>query len=146
MSNKYIAVFVIALILVGGGAFYGGIQYDKSVAAKARVTARTQFGSGTGGNGQGGQSRRGMMGSRGQSGGDFVSGEILSKDDKSLTLKTADGGSTIVYFSDTANVRKAEIGNLSDLATGQQVTINGKSNSDGSIAADTVSIMPQIAK
>lgn len=142
MSNKYIAAFVIALILVGGGSFYGGMQYDKSVAAKARVTARTQFGNGAGGNGQGGQSRGGMMGGRGQNGGGFVSGEILSKDDKSLTIKTADGGSTIIYFSDTASVRKAETGSLSDLATGQQVTANGKSNADGSMTADSVSIVP----
>lgn len=149
MNNKYVAMVVVALVVVGGGSFYGGMQYDKSVTAQARTAARTQFGGGAGGNnqgGQGGQQRGGMMGGRGQNGGGFVTGEILSKDDKSLTIKTPDGGSTIVYFSATVNVRKADIGSLADLSLGQQVTVNGKSSSDGSVVADTISTVLSLAK
>ncbi len=148
MNNKYVAIVVVALIVVGGGSFYGGMQYDKSVTAQARASARGQFGGGAGGNGQGGQGgqqRSGMIGGRGQGGG-FVIGEVLSKDDKSLTVKTPDGGSTIIYFSSSMNVRKADIGSLSDLVVGQQVMINGKNSPDGSILADTISITPAVTK
>jgi len=146
MNNKYVALAAVALVIVGGGSFYGGMQYDKSVTTQARTATRTQFGGGAGGNNQGGQQRGGMMGGRGQNGGGFVTGEILSKDDKSLTIKTPDGGSTIVYFSATVNVRKADIGNLADLSSGQQVMVNGKSSSDGSVVADTISTVPSVAK
>jgi len=150
MNNKYVAMVVVALVVVGGGSFYGGIQYDKSVTVQARTAARTQFGGNNNGgkNDQGGQgqTRGGMMGGRGQNGGGFITGEILSKDDKSLTIKTPDGGSTIVYFSATVNVRKANIGSLTDLSLGQQVTVNGRSSSDGSVVADTISTVPSVAK
>lgn len=148
MNNKYVAMVVAAVAIVGGGSFYGGMQYDKNLTAQVRATrGQGQFG-GAGGNVQSeqrGQQRSGMMGGRGQGGG-FVTGEVLSKDDKSITVKTPDGGSAIVYFSSTLNVRKADVASISDVIVGEQVTVSGKSSSDGSIVADTVSIMPVIAK
>lgn len=149
MKKQHIIAAVIALC-IGGGVFYGGMQYEKNVAAKSQQTNGRNF---AGGNRQGGSDQTGGQRVAGQSGGGmrrggangggFVTGEILSKDDKSLTIKTTDGGSTIVYFSPTVVVRKAETGSLSDLATGQQVVVNGKSNSDGSLSADTVQITPK---
>lgn len=151
MKKHYVIISVVAALCIGG-AFYGGMQYEKNVVAKTAQTNVRNFaggirqgGAGTGdqtgqrGMGQGGGMRRG-----GQSGGGFVAGEILSKDDKSLTVKTSDGGSTIVYFSPTVLVRKAEVGSLTDLATGQQVVVNGKGNADGSLSADTVQIAPKM--
>lgn len=151
MSNKCIVAFVIALILVGGGSFYGGMQYEKSVVAKAQQTNGRNFAGGSrqgGANlgdqaGQRGTGQNGGMRRGGANGGGFVTGEILSKDDKSLTIKTPDGGSTIVYFSPAGVVRKAELGSLTDLAAGESVVINGKSNADGSLSADMISIVPK---
>jgi hypothetical protein len=147
MKTQHIAAGIVLLAVIAGGAFYGGMQYEKSVAMKTLTANRGAFGGnrqGGTGTDQGGQ--RGAGQNDGRRGGGFVAGEILSKDDKSLTIKTPDGGSTIVYFTDTLSVRKAETGSLSDLATGEQVMVNGKANSDGSVAADTVSISLTPAK
>lgn len=138
MKRQHVLIALAIIFCVGVGAFYGGMQYDKKITADARTIARTQFGAGA--KGQGG---RGMMGGRGQNGGGFVAGEVLSKDDKSLTIKTPDGGSTIVYFSAELSVRKSESGNLSDVAAGEKIVINGKANSDGSFTADTIQISPE---
>ena len=134
----------VVLVVVAGGAFYGGMQYEKSVIAQTGTTNRGAFGGnrqagiGTDQSGQRGTGQNGGV----RRGGGLVVGEILSKDDQSLTIKTPDGGSTIVYFTDALNVRKTETGSMEDLMIGAQVMVSGKANSDESVAADTVSITP----
>ena len=150
-KNHYIAVIAM-VVVVGGGAFYGGMQYGVSKTTAAQVAARGNFGGGAGANGgqrsgagaQGGQNGGGqrMGGGAAGAGGGFINGSILSKDDKSITVKSQDGSSKIIFFSDSTMIGKATSGSVSDLATGQQVIVNGKANSDGSIAAQNIQIRP----
>ncbi len=143
MKTHYVVLMVVAALALGA---VGGMQYEKSVAAKAPANARSFAAGSRGGSGVANQSGQQGMLRGGANGGGFVMGEVLSSDDKSLTVKTADGGSTIVYFSPTMSVRKAEAGTLSDLAVGQQVVVNGKSSTDGTLSADTISIAPSGSK
>ena len=138
-KNHYIAVIAI-VVIAGGSAFYGGMQYGTSKTKAAQVAARGNFGGGAGGqrNGAGAQGGQRAAGA----GGSFVNGSILSKDDKSITIKSQDGSSKIVFFSDSTTIGKATSGSVSDLATGQQVMVNGKANSDGTIAAQSIQIRP----
>ncbi|MDP1845618.1 MAG: DUF5666 domain-containing protein [Candidatus Moranbacteria bacterium] len=144
MSSKYIAFGITLLVIIGGGAFYGGMKYQsgKTPAQFTQGQARDQGGPGGGqrGGGQFGQGRPDGGNNSGQ--GDFVAGDIMSKDDKSITVKTRDGGSKIIYFSDSTTIGKAVSGTSSDLATGQQVMVNGKSSSDGSFSAQNIQIRP----
>jgi len=143
MDKKTIATFVAIVGVVGAGAFYGGVKYgmNKNVSG----VDRSQIAGRQGGmqNDQGGQNQRmagsGKQGSGAADGG-FSGGEIISKDDKSVTIKTKDGGSKIVYFSDTTSIGKETSGTASDLSVGQQVMISGKANTDGSIAAQNIQI------
>lgn len=123
--KKYLPI-LIAILVTGGIAFYGGSQYGKNQSlAAAPGTGRGNF--------QGRQ--RGAGGAGG-----FIGGQIISKDDKSITVQGMDGSSKIIFFSDTTKIMKAVDGTLADLAQGKQVTINGTANPDGSISAQMIQL------
>ena len=130
--NKTLLSSIVVAAVVGGGAFYGGMKYDQSKTTADRQARIQQFG---GGNGFGGQ-----RGTRGANGGGFASGEILSKDDKSVTVTMRDGGSKIVFYSDATEVAKFVSGFTSDLEVGKSVSVNGTSNQDGSITAQSIQL------
>jgi hypothetical protein len=122
-SKSSLVVLGLAVIVLGG-TFYGGMKYGQT-------------------------SQPSRMGNRPSgltnlttANNNFVGGEILSKDDSSITIKLQDGGSKIVFVSDSTQVMKSATGSLADLSVGQQVSANGTSNTDGSISATTVSVRP----
>jgi len=132
MANKIIAVFIAALVLVGAGAFYGGMVYGKN-QPKQSMRNGTQIQAGQ----LGGQFNR-----AGRAGANFISGEIIAKDDKSVTIKSADGGSKIVFLSGTMQIMKSVDGSMTDLATGKNAMITGSANSDGSLTAQSIQLRP----
>ena len=132
--DKTIIIFVIIVFIVGAGAFYGGLVYGKSQKGNAFNPGRLQ-----GLNANGAQ-----RGARQGANGGIVSGQILSQDDKSVTLKLLDGGSKIIFFSDSTQITKSATGGVSDLTTGENLMVNGTANADGSITAQTIQIRPQL--
>lgn len=143
MNKKNIIIGVILVVLIGGGTFYGGMQYGTSKTKAAQAASRGNFSGGAGGQRgpQGGQTG----GQRANGGGGFINGDIISKDDTSITVKSQDGSSKIIFFSDSTMIGKAAAGSVSDLNVGEQVMVNGKANSDGTIAAQNIQIRPTTA-
>ncbi|MCK9361169.1 hypothetical protein M0Q28_02970 [Patescibacteria group bacterium] len=144
MPTKYIFPLIVAFLAVAGGSFYGGMQYAKTSGGARGM--RLQGGPGgnviqfQGGNfkaGAGGQGQLRLMG-----GGAL--GEVISKDEKSLTLKLMDGGSKIVFFSASTTVGKMTDGTLEDVTAGTNVSVMGTPNQDGSITATQVQIRPNL--
>jgi hypothetical protein len=137
MDMKKLAPMIVAIVLVvGGGSFYGGVTY-----AKGKSSARGgnfNRAAGMPGGSAGGGGFRGQAG--GRTGGGFVAGEILSKDDTSITVKLMDGGSKIVFLSDATTINKAAQGTKDDLAVGTQVVVMGAAGTDGSLTAKSVQI------
>jgi len=147
MKNKVIAI-VIGIAIIGGGAFYAGMKYGQSnsstgsgqgaAAGFANLTpeqrqARIQQMEGTATSG--GQKRM-------QAGTGFVNGEIISKDDTSITVKLQDGSSKIIFYSGTTQIGKMTNGTSNDMEIGKTVSVNGTANSDGSITAQSIQIRP----
>lgn len=138
--NKNITNIIIAVIVAGGASFYTGMHYAQSktvtpvnfanMTPEERQALRGQFGNAAGGRG----SRTGNGG---------ASGEIISKDTSSITIKLRDGsGSKIVFLSNTTPVTKQAAGTPADLIIGTEVSAMGTANADGSITAQSVQIRP----
>ncbi len=130
------------IVLMAGGMFYFGMKYGETKASSGRLTQRGAGGMNIGP--AGGQKRSGAGQLTGVSNGDFANGDIISKDDKSITIKTKDGGSKIVYYSDATIIGKSISGTVSDLSSGETVMVNGKANPDGSIVSQNIQIRPSV--
>jgi hypothetical protein len=117
---------IVALVIVGGGAFYGGMQY-----AKAQGPSRGNFGQ-----------FAGAAGARTFSRGGAAAGQIISVTQTGITLKTQTGSSLNIFLGTSTQILKTATGSLSDLSTGANVVVAGTSNSDDSITAQSIQIRP----
>lgn len=131
MTKKFIPVFILIIIIVGVGCFFAGSKFGKSNKALG------PGGEGFPTNGQAMGS--GTIGGSNRSGGNSISGSILSKDDESITVETQ-SGSKIVLFSNSTDISKSVDGTSVDLEVGKTVMVSGTSNSDGSLTATSIEL------
>lgn len=131
--NKKIAG-IVGVIIISGVSFFGGMKYTASQNPVSTRGVGFQRGIRTGG-----------------TGGGFVTGEIISKDDKSVTIKLRDprqpdgqGGSKIIFLSASTSIMKSILGSLGDITVGEQITATGNTNADGSITAQSIQMRPMI--
>jgi hypothetical protein len=135
MKGKNIILqIVVALALITGG-FFGGKAYQankKPSFSGINGNFPTAFGSPPAGvkNGR-------SAGAEGDN-----SGSITAKDDKSITIKLSSGSMKTVYYTSSTTVSKQSKATVDDLSTGTNITVMGSSNSDGSVAAQSIQVMP----
>lgn len=127
-SKQWITLVVVAIVFAGSG-FFGGMKYTQSKQPVRSAGAAGQRGQAFGGAGRGGTA-----------GSQFINGEVLSKDDKSFTLKMQNGSSKIVFYSGSTSINKTVGGTASDIIVGNQIIVTGSANSDGSLTAQNVQI------
>jgi len=160
MNNKIL--FIVCLAVVAGGGFFAGTKYSSSkniaslsggmrnfqdfqnMSQEERQQMAQEMGNGN-------LTRRGFANGQ-QPGASFINGEIISKDDESVTIEMRNlrqienqtEGSKVIFFSDETEISKFVAGNGDDLQAGVNVVITGQTNSDGSITAETIQLRPEV--
>lgn len=142
MNKKIIAILILSITIAAGSAFYGGMEYQQSktpaimdfqnfrdLSSGERQQRFQEMGANVG-----------LRGVRMGNGTGFISGEIISKDDKSIVVKFSDGGSKIIFFSDSTEVAKSASGSINDVEVGRNISVSGAANQDGSITAQTIQL------
>lgn len=140
------AVVCAIAIGVGALAFFGGMQYQKSQRG-SNFTGQMAGGNrgfnprmNEGVQGNGGNQMPGGTKENGFQAKKPVSGEIVSIDKNTITVKTQDGSSKIITYSDQIKVNKISEGTISDLKTGVQITVAGEESTSGIVNAQSISI------
>lgn len=135
MNNKLIISVVVAALVFGGGGYYFGMQAG---AAQTPARAAGAF-----------AGRPGASGTGRTAGSGVAFGSIVSVDPISITVQLMTGtsttsttGSTVVLYSSSTQIGKLVAGSGSDLTVGENVTVSGTSNADGSITAQSIQIRP----
>jgi hypothetical protein len=144
--NKKIVLGVAVCLVLVVLSFSGGMIYGKGNVSKSDTNRQGQFAQ-RGFDQYGGErtGNQGMM-RGGVNGGGFVSGEVLSIDDKSMTVKLPNGGSKIVFFSPSTKVEKTVDGTTADIVIGKQVMVTGTASADGSVSATSIQLRPTFVK
>ncbi len=139
--KSFVSLLVGAIILgcIIGGALAGGIAIGKNQES-SQTSQYSSLPSGLGNiTGQGdfqfpGNNTGMPSGSRG------TMGTVESVEGSVVTLKAQGGTTVIVNVSDSTSIQKTVEGSLSDIATGNSITVSGNKNTDGSIDATSITI------
>ncbi len=146
-SNRFTVVLTALLIFALGSA--AGIWYQQRSGAAAATSAltstfsrlRSQFaGGGLGGFGSDTSTAGGGFGATTPTATTAVSGAVVlvDKANRKIYVKASDGTTTAVSADAQTTVQTA--GTLASLKTGAQVTVNGTTGSDGTVAATTITV------
>ncbi len=71
-----------------------------------------------------------------------TTGQIKLVDGSNIYITTSDGSTVKVTTTPTSKVTKSAAGAVSDLKTGDTITVQGATGSDGTIAASSISQAP----
>lgn len=160
--NRTWIIAVVAVLVFGVGGFFagkavaggGGSSGGTVTVASLKSMPQDQvmqvfqqylqenggFQGGPGGlggaNGTNGANRNG--GARGG----FTNGTVVAKDAQSITIKSANGSTRTVLYTASTAVSKSQSGAIGDVSTGETVMVTGSSNSDGSVTATRIQVVP----
>jgi hypothetical protein len=134
MKQQSMLITVILVCVGTGIGFFGGMKYVDYQRTQVRQIGGRQFQ---------GANTNGQMQNRAGLGGRPVTGEIINKDDTSITVKTVDGGSRIIILSATTTYSKTASATKEDLTVGANVGVFGSENKDKSMTAQNIQLNPQ---
>ena len=129
MKNN-LAVIVVSVLLALTLGFFAGTKYQQRKTLSA--FGNRQF--------VGGQVAGRNTTARFRAG--QLLGDIISKDDKSITIKLTDGSSKIILLDEKTTINKASEGTSADLVLGIKVGVFGQDNPDGSVTAQNIQLNP----
>ena len=142
MSKKHIVTYIMICLIAAGGSFYAGTKF----VSADQTAGRQNFGNFTPNRqklaeGQAGGNLANRL--NGSSAG-FLSGEIISQDETSLTIKLPDDGSKIIFYGPATHFSQAVTSTAVALAVGENISVVGTVNDDGSVTAQSVEQRPAV--
>ena len=130
------ALALVAALIVGGVA---GVVIGQSTASNT-ASSVTRGGFSAGGAGGAGGGFGGAGGGAGAAArGGFTAGTITAINGSTLTVKLADGSTVQVDTSSSTAVTKTSKASVSDLASGDTVTVVGAKDASGAVTATRIS-------
>jgi Domain of unknown function (DUF5666) len=140
-TKDFLSLLAVAVVLGGiiGGALAGGIAIGKNQGRQeARQGLQSQSGqfSSTASQGNATQSPGNYTGI--PSGASATVGTVEKVEGNSITLNTRTG-TVLVYIGNSISIQKTCEGTLSDISSGERISVAGQQNADGSIEARNIS-------
>ena len=126
-EKKTLAI-VIIIIIAAGAVFYAGAKYEKHKLSALGLLSGSK------------------SSSKKATAGNSIKGTVTATDDKSVTIKMADGTDKTIEFSSGMTFGNNAAGSASDLFVGELVVIAGENNPDGSFAATNIRISKKSPK
>jgi hypothetical protein len=148
MKGKWIALIIVALVVVAAAGAFGGYTTGVNSGKSQALAARNAFLADRGiGNGQNAGAFNGQGSNGGQNGGrqfnppagNFAAGQVKQIDGNTIQLSTAQAVVT-VKLNDQTQIQKMGPGTVSDIQTGERITVQGTRGADGVMAAQSVQI------
>jgi len=142
---------VLTVLVVAGGAFYGGMVYERSQRANLQARFFAERGGGPEGSEgfvfQGGPQGFGQPGAPnavpGQgSFGRGAAGTVKSIEGDTLLVSTPQDVTTVI-LNDQTVIHRFVVGGREDLQTGQRVSVIGERAQDGTITATSIQILAE---
>ncbi|HEX6547844.1 MAG TPA: DUF5666 domain-containing protein [Candidatus Dormibacteraeota bacterium] len=151
MNNLTVSLLVVIAAL---GGFYGGAKVEQGKIPASNVAVNSPLGTTgktPGATGAGDTGTRGATGATGATGpgggtiGSFgrgTSGQVSALNGNTLILTDAQGQQVKVQLSDTTPITKTVQGSRSDLQQGVTIAVQGQRESDGTVTASAITILP----
>jgi len=129
--KKTIPILLLIILAVAGGSFYAGMKYGQGKSAFGSNMQNISS-----------QQREQFLQARSarRMGANFLFGEVIAKDEQTITIKTPDGSSRIVVFSLSTKVLQTTEGSIKDIEIGKQIMVNASQNPDSTYSAKTIQI------
>jgi len=137
MKTNQIISIVVLIVVASAASFFIGTKYQQ------RKTV-SQFSQRIGQNMMGRGDNNSSQANRGGNAFRQTIGEIISADDKSITVKLVDGSSKIILFADTTTINQSTEAAKTDLKVGTKVAVMGDQNTDGSVIGRNIEINPRV--
>lgn len=132
--KQFTPAAIALIVVVGVAGFFAGTKYQ---SGRQPSFNRQAFGGVQGAPGMRNAGNGGRTGMNRP-----VSGDVISSDEKSMTVKMMDGSSKIVLITSTTQINKASEATKADITTGTKVAVFGITNSDGSVTAQNIQLNP----
>lgn len=135
--KRYLPLILLTVgLLIGfaGGFYFKTYQQSKQRPNFMNGNSNTQRFVPNGGSREDGQGRVNFGGA--------TEGDIISIDEKSITVKLLDGSTKIIFLGDTTTYSNISDSKKEDLKIGIKVAVFGSSNTDGSLTAQRIQLNP----